>query len=216
MSDISLPKYTLGEEIANAVTHGLGAVFGALALALCLLASQDPWDAAGAAVYGGSMVLLYAVSCVYHALGRNGGKRVLRVLDHCSIYLLIAGTYTPILLCGLRPAYPGWAWSIFGLVWGAAVMGATLSAVDLKKFSKLSMVCYIAMGWCIVLAVYPAVKALPAGALLWILAGGIAYTVGAVFYGLGKKRRYIHSVFHLFVLLGSILQFAGVYDILRG
>lgn len=205
-----LPRYTKGEELVNAITHGLGVLLGVFALICCLLTAKDTWGAVGSAIYGGSMILLYAVSAVYHALRPSAGKKVMQVIDHCSIYYLIAGTYTPILLSGIRPVYPGWAWTVFGIVWGCAVLGTVFTAIDLKKYASFSMTCYICMGWCIVMALKPAVQSIPKWGLLWILFGGMAYTVGAVIYGLGKKYRYMHSVFHLFVLAGSALQFYAI------
>ena len=156
------------------------------------------------------MVLLYTVSSVYHGLRPPMVKKVMQVVDHCTIYLLIAGTYTPVVLCAIRPEYPAWGWGLFGFVWGCAALGAVFTAIDLKKYAVLSMVCYIGMGWCVVLAAKPAIATIPTAGLVWMLAGGIAYTIGAVLYSLGKKHRYMHSVFHLFVLLGSILQFISV------
>ncbi|MBQ8684198.1 MAG: hemolysin III family protein [Clostridia bacterium] len=209
LCDRLLPDYTRGEEIFNTVSHIVGGGFGIIALVLCVLISAlhgNPWAVVGSAIYGGSMVLLYTVSSVYHGLHHPMAKKVMQVIDHCTIYLLIAGTYTPILLCNIRQVSPGWAWTLFGIVWGLAAMAATLTAIDLKKYEMLSMVCYIGMGWCILLAAKTAIQAIPLPGLLWLLAGGIAYTVGAVLYGLGKKRRYMHSIFHLFVVLGSILQ----------
>lgn len=210
MSKIQLPDYTRGEELANALSHGLGVLFGIFALLYCLTAAKNAWDVVGVSLYGGSMILLYAVSAVYHALRPCGGKRVMRIIDHCSIYFLIAGTYTPILLSAMRPVFPGWAWTVFGIVWGCAVVGTVFTAIDLKRYARFSMTCYICMGWCIVMAAKPALQSMPHRALLWILFGGIAYTVGAVLYGLGKKRRYMHTLFHLFVLMGSALQFVGI------
>ena len=213
LSQRLLPSYTRGEEIANMVTHIVGGGFGVVVLLWCCLKAilfGNGWDVTGACIYGISMVLLYTVSSVYHGLKSPMGKKVMQVIDHCTIYLLIAGTYTPILLSGLRPMFPGWAWTIFGIVWGCAVVAAVFTAIDLKKYAVFSMVCYLAMGWCIVLAVKPAMQALPTGALLWILVGGIAYTVGAVLYGIGSKVRWMHSVFHIFVVLGSLLQAVGV------
>lgn len=210
LSERQLPAYTKGEERMNALTHGLGVLFGIFVLAVCLFRAKDAWGVVSSAIYGGSMILLYAVSTVYHALRPNMGKQVMRVLDHCSIYFLIAGTYTPILLSAIRPIYPGWAWTIFGIVWGCAVLGTVFTAIDLKKYGSFSMTCYICMGWCIVMILKPAIASIPLLGLLWILAGGVAYTVGAVLYGLGKKHRYIHSVFHLFVLMGTALQFVAI------
>ena len=195
------------------VTHIVGGGFGILVLLWCLLKAilfGNGWDITGACIYGISMVILYTVSSIYHGLKAPMGKKVMQVIDHCTIYLLIAGTYTPILFSGIRPVFPGWAWTIFGIVWGCAIVAAVFTAIDLKKYAVFSMACYLAMGWCIVLAVKPAVQSVPLSALLWVLAGGIAYTVGAVLYGVGKKRRYMHSIFHGFVLLGSIFQFIGI------
>ena len=210
LCDRSLPDYTHGEEIFNTVSHIVGGSFGIIALAACVLRSAlygDAWGVVGSAIYGASMILLYTISSVYHGLSHPTGKKVMQIIDHCTIYLLIGGTYTPILLSAIRPVSPGWAWTLFGIVWGLAAMAATLTAIDLKKYAILSMACYIGMGWCIVIAADTAIKAIPLPGLLWLLAGGVAYTVGAVLYGLGKKHRYMHSVFHLFVVAGSILQF---------
>ena len=204
-----LPAYTRGEERLNTVSHIVGGgcgivilLFGVIKAAL----TADAWAVVSAAVYGASLVTLYAVSSVYHGLHHPMGKKVMQVIDHCIIYFLIGGTYTPILLCSIRPVSPAWAWSLFGLVWGLAAMAVTFTAIDLKKYAVLSMICYIGMGWCIVIAAPIALRAIPLPGLLWLLAGGIAYTIGAVLYGLGKKHRYMHGIFHLFVVLGSILQ----------
>lgn len=210
LKDRLLPDYTLGEEIFNTVSHIVGAVFGLFALIVCVIISamhHNPWAIVGSAIYGASLVLLYTVSSVYHGLRHPMAKKVMQVIDHCTIYLLICGTYTVILLCSIRPVSPGWAWTLFGIVWGLAAMAAVFTAIDLKRFSTLSMICYIGMGWCIVLAADTAIKAIPLPGLLWLLAGGISYTVGAILYNVGKKHRYMHSVFHLFVVLGSVLQF---------
>ena len=131
----------------------------------------------------------------------------MQVIDHCTIYLLIGGTYTPILLCSIRKVSSVWAWSLFGIIWGLAFTAAVFTAIDLKKYSKLSMSCYIGMGWCIIIAAKQAIQAVAVPGLLWLLAGGISYTIGAVMYGIGKKKRYMHFVFHLFVLAGSIMHF---------
>jgi hemolysin III len=132
------------------------------------------------------------------------------VLDHCTIYFLIAGTYTPITLADIRPVHPAIGWVIFGIVWGCTALAATLTAIDLRKYRVLSMLCYIAMGWCIVMAAPTAIRAIALPGLLWLLAGGIAYTVGAVFYAVGRNRPWMHGIFHVFVLAGSILQFVSI------
>lgn len=209
LKDRILPNYTLGEERMNMISHIVGGAIGVVALVLCVVISAlqgDAWGVVGGAIYGSSLILLYSVSSIYHGLRPGMGKKVMQVIDHCTIYFLIGGTYTPILLCSIRPVSPGWAWTLFGIVWGLAAMAATFTAIDLKKYGKLSMICYIGMGWSIVLAAKTAIEAIPLPGLLWCLAGGILYTVGAVLYGLGKKRHYVHSVFHLFVVLGSLAQ----------
>ena len=209
----SLPNYTKGEEIFNTLSHSAGAVFGIVALMTCLITSvtkYNIWGIISSIIYGGSLILLYTMSSVYHGLPKGMAKKVLQVIDHCTIYLLIAGTYTPVMLCSVRPVFPGWAWTIMGLVWGCALVAATFTAIDLKKYAKFSMACYIGMGWCVVLALKPTMQAVPLPGLLWLLFGGISYTVGAVLYGLGKKHRYMHSIFHVFVVAGSILQYIAI------
>lgn len=209
-----LPDYTRGEEIFNFVSHIVGGGFGVIALVLCVIRSalhHDPWAVVSSAIYGASLISLYTMSSVYHALTHPTAKKVLQVLDHCTIYFLIGGTYTPILFCAIRTVSPVWAWVLFGIVWGLATMAATFTAIDLKKYAVLSMICYIGMGWCIIIAAPTAIKAIEFAGFMWLLAGGIAYTVGAIFYGFGKKCRYIHSVFHLFVVFGSILQFVCIF-----
>ena len=204
-----LPDYTRGEEITNMVTHIIGAAFSLpILIGGVILSSyhRNPWAIVGCCIYALTMLWLYTMSSVYHGLGDNIGKRVMQVIDHCTIYALIAGTYTPILLAAVRPAYPALAWTLFGCEWGLGLAAAALTAIDLKKYGKISMACYIAMGWLIVLALRPTIEAVGMKGFLWLLAGGVAYTVGAVLYGIGKKRRYFHSVFHVFVLLGSLLQ----------
>ena len=209
----ALPDYTRGEEIFNMVSHIAGAAFGVFALISCIVVSvrhANVWGVVGSSIYGVSLILLYTISSVYHGLPRNMGKKVMQIIDHCTIYFLICGTYTPIVLGPLRDYSPAWGWSIFGVVWACAVVGAVFTAIDLKKFSKLSMICYIGMGWCIVMAVVPMLKAVSLPALAWLLAGGVAYTIGAVLYGLGRKHRYMHSVFHLFVLVGSVMHYIAI------
>ena len=208
--DRQLPDYTRGEEIFNFVSHIVGGAFGIIALVSSVLLPAfkgNVWGIVGGAIYGGALVLLYTVSSVYHALNKNTGKKVMQVIDHCTIYFLIGGTYTPILFCAVRPLSPAWAWTIFSLVWGCAATAAVFTAIDLKKYEKFSMACYIGAGWCIILALKITIEAIGIAGFLWLLAGGVSYTVGAVLYGLGKHHRYMHSVFHLFVVVGSILQY---------
>ena len=209
LKDRLLPDYTRGEEIMNTVTHIVGGGIGILVLLLCLwraCLAQDGWKLAGSLIYGISFIQLYTISSVYHGLRPGTGKKVLQIIDHCAIYFFIAGTYTPILLCTLRPAYPQWAFAILVIEYGLAVLATTLTAIDLKKYSALSMTCYIGMGWCILVALKPLLQVMPMPGFVLLLSGGIVYTIGAILFGIGTKCRYIHSVFHLFVLGGSILQ----------
>ena len=209
LADRILPNYTVVEERMNMISHIVGGGLGVVALVLCVIFSalhRDPWGVVGSAIYGASLIMLYTASSVYHGLRPGMGKKVMQVIDHCTIYFLIGGTYTPILFCSIRPVSPAWAWLLFGIVWGLAAMAATFTAIDLKKYAVLSMACYIGMGWSILLAAKTAIEAIPLPGLLWCLAGGISYTVGVVLYGLGKKQRYMHSIFHLFVVLGSVMQ----------
>jgi len=214
LSERKLPDYTKGEEIFNMVSHIVGGALGIAALALCVIFAalhKNVYGVVGSAIYGATMIVLYTMSSIYHGLRPDlTAKKVFQVIDHCSIFLLIAGTYTPIALCSLRGYEPWLGWSIFGGTWGIAVLGIVLNAIDLEKFKKFSMVCYLAMGWCIVLAAKATYLTLGTGGVALLLAGGVLYTIGAILYGLGKKHRYMHSVFHIFVVLGSVFQFFAV------
>lgn len=213
LCDRQLPFYTKGEEIFNMVSHIVGVALGIVALVLCVVVSalkHDPWAVVSSAIYGASFILLYTMSSVYHGLTCEMPKKVMQVIDHCTIYFLIAGTYTPVLLCPIRREYPVSAWVMFGVVWGLAALATVLTAIDLKKYSVFSMICYIGMGWCIVFQANTIMTTVALPGVILMLAGGIAYTIGAVLYGLGRKHRYMHSVFHLFVVAGSVLQFFSI------
>ena len=214
LKDRLLPVYTKGEEIFNMVSHIVGGAFAICALVLCVVVAAlngIVWGVVSGAIYGATMIVLYTMSSIYHGLRPEMPKKVFQVIDHCSIYFLIAGTYTPIAVGGqIRQENPVLAWVMFGIVWACCALGVTLTAIDLRKYRVFSMVCYIVMGWLIVFMIRPVLQVLPLAAFLWLLAGGIFYTVGSVLYGIGKKKRWMHSVFHLFVLLGSILQFVSI------
>lgn len=214
LSDRVLPNYTRGEEIFHMVSHIVGGSLGIAALALCVVFSalhRNPWAIVGSSIYGVTLVTLYTFSSIYHGLRPGTGKKVLQILDHCTIYFLIAGTYTPVLFCAIRPIAPAASWILFGIVWGCTALASTLTAIDLKKYERFSMVCYIAMGWCIIAVVKTAVEALGPVGFLFMLLGGIAYSIGAVLFSLGKRRRYMHAIFHIFVILGSVLQFFSIF-----
>lgn len=202
-----LPHYTRGEEKFHMVTHIVGAGMGVIALVLCIVLAALHGNPAGiwtGTVFGVSMIALYTMSSVYHGLKDGVAKRVMQVFDHCTIYLLIAGTYTPLLVCGVRTISPAACWVNFAIVWAFAVLGTTLTAIDLRHFRVFSMICYIGMGWSIIFSSSIARAALGSTGFALLLAGGIFYTVGAVFYGMGKKKKYCHGVFHVFILLGSL------------
>ncbi len=208
---ISIPAYTLGEELMNSITHGIGAGLGITALVLCIVKSCNPLDGyklASSIVFGVTTTMLYLMSCLYHALKVNKAKRVFRVIDHCTIFLLIAGTYTPYTLITLHGVT---GWVLFGIVWGVGILGIVLNAVNLKRFAKLSVACYIAMGWAVLFASRQLIASIDRAGFWLLLAGGIAYTVGAVLYGIGSKKKYFHSVFHFFCLIGTVLHFFSIY-----
>ena len=206
-----LPDYTRGEEITNMVTHIVGGALGILALVLCPVFGarhHSVWGVVSGTVFAFCLLVLYAVSSVYHGLSpRLFGKRVMQVLDHCCIFLLIAGTYTPITLCTLRPYSPALGWGLFGAIWALAALGITLNAIDLKKYDKFSMACYLLMGWAVIVRIDLIYRLLGKTGFLLLLFGGIEYTTGSVLYLLGRKHRYAHSVFHVCVVLGSLLHF---------
>lgn len=213
LRDRVLPDYCKGEERMNTVTHIVGGGLAVLALAACLVKAAlkgSVWGIVCSGIYGVSMVAVYAMSAIYHGLRKGMGKKVMQVLDHCAIYFLIAGTYTPVVLCALRPQYPIIGWGLFALQWSLASLAVTLTAIDLKKYKVFSMLCYIGMGWSVIFFLPQTYAVLGAGGFGFLLAGGIAYTIGAVLFGLGSKLRWMHAVFHLFVILGSMLQLVCV------
>ncbi len=213
LRDRLLPNYTRGEEIMNMVTHIVGGGLGILALIICVIkaALNDSTPGIiGAAIYGGTMVTLYAISSIYHGLRPCTGKKVMQIIDHCTIYFLICGTYTPILLSAFLPVYPVIGWGLLIMEWALAILAATLTAIDLKKYNVFSMICYITMGWGIIFFLPQAIAVLTKPGFLLLLAGGITYTLGAVLYGIGSKKAWFHSVFHIFVVLGSLLQFLSI------
>ncbi len=210
LRDRELPDYTRGEEIFNMVSHIVGGALAIAALVLCVIFSAlkgDPWSVVASAVYGATMVILYCMSSIYHGLKSEMAKKVFQIIDHCTIYFLIAGTYTPITLAGLRVNHPVVGFVVFGVVWACCLAAAALTAIDLEKYKKMSMICYLGMGWCIIFFLRPTVELLGLGGMVFLVTGGLAYTIGAVLYGLGKTKRYMHSMFHLFVIAGSVLHF---------
>jgi hemolysin III len=204
------PTQSLGEEIANSVSHGVGLLAALAAAPVLVVSAAQRGDAAqivGASVFAATIVLLYLASTIYHALPRNRAKRVFQFLDHGAVYFLIAGSYTPFTLGVLRGA---WGWTLFGLVWGLALAGVVLKAVARVRHPVLSTALYLVMGWLALVAVEPLWLHLPAWGLFWLVAGGIAYTVGVVFFALDERLRYGHFIWHLFVLAGTTCHFIAV------
>ena len=203
------PRYSLGEEIANSVSHGVGAALAVAGLAvLVAFASLNgtAWEIVGVSVFGATMVLMYTASTIYHAIPSMRAKRVLRVLDHSAIYLLIAGTYTPFTLGNLRGP---WGWTLFGIVWALAVAGIVFKALALEKLGVLSVLFYLAMGWLVVIAARPLLAAVAPGGVVLLGAGGLCYTAGVGFYA-WRRVPYHHFIWHLFVLAGTICHFFAV------
>ena len=211
LKDRILPNYTRGEEIMNMVTHIIGGVLGVVALVLCVVRASihgDAYAVVGSSIFGFTMIVLYTMSSIYHGLNpERMAKKVFQIIDHCSIFFLIAGTYTPIALSSIREINPALGWTIFGIIWGMTVIGITLNAIDIKAFSKISMAGYIIMGWCIIFTIKQVYLAIGTGGMVFLVLGGVAYTIGAVLYHIGKKKKFIHSVFHVFTVIASLMHF---------
>ena len=211
LKDRILPKYSKGEEIFNMTSHIVGGALGIVALVLCVVFAaihHNGYGVVSGAIYGVTMILLYTMSSIYHGLKpERFSKKVFQVLDHCSIFLLIAGSYTPFCLCTFREYNTALGWTIFGIIWAIAILGIVLNSIDIKKYKVFSMICYLGMGWCIIFTANLFPKLLGVGGTVFLVAGGIIYSLGAILYGLGKKHKWMHSIFHLLILLGSLLQF---------
>ena len=200
---------SLGEEIANSVSHGIGLLAALVAFPILVISALNRGDLAGtvgATVFATTMVLLYFASMLFHALPPNRAKRVFQILDHSAIYLLIAGTYTPFTLGVLRGA---WGWTLFGLVWGLAVVGTVFKTLGGVRYTTFSTWVYLAMGWLVLIAIGPVWALVPRWGLFWLVAGGIAYTAGTVFF-MAERIRYFHFVWHLFVVAGTACHFIAV------
>ena len=202
-------RYTLGEEIFSAVTHGVGSLLSIAGTAVLIVFAavfSDAWSVVGCAVFGSSLIILYSMSTLYHSITNPKAKSFFRIMDHNTIFFLIAGTYTPITISIIRTAI---GWVLFGIVWGAAVIGIVLNSIDLDKFRKPSVVCYIAMGWVIVFAIRPLLNSMNPLSLQLLFGGGILYTAGVIFYVI-KKVKYFHSIWHIFTVLGSVCHYFSI------
>ncbi len=211
LKNIKIPKYNLAEELINAISHGLGVALGIVTLILTIIISAKHNNILGvisSIIYGTSMIIMYLVSCLYHSFSpKLKVKKIFRVIDHVDIYFFIAGSYTPFCLC-LIGGLSGWI--IFGINWTCALLGAFLNIADLEKYQALSTILYLIMGWMIIFSFGTIKNSLALPGLILLISGGILYTVGAILYGIGAKKKYFHSVFHFFVLAGSILHFLSI------
>ena len=214
LKDRKLPSYTKKDEIFNSVTHMVGGVLGIVATVLCIVTAainHSVYGVVGGAIFGASMTLMYTISSIYHLLSpRLTAKKVMQVLDHCTIFMLIAGTYTPVALVSVREYSPALGWTIFAVVWAAAILGIVFNSIDLKKYTLFSIICYLLMGWCIILVANKIPLIFEKGEFILILIGGILYTIGAVLYLVGAKKPGIHAIFHIFTVLGSLMHFFAI------
>ena len=204
-----MPKYTVGEERFNMISHIVGGGLGLIALIFCVIVAaynQHTWGILSGIIYGVSAIVLFTMSSLYHGLKMGKPKRVFRILDHCAIFVLIAGTYTPILLGRFREVYPVDAWVLFSIIWSVAITGIVLNAINLKKFAKISFVCYLTLGWAAIFRIESLIHVLGVNFFILIAVGGALYTVGALFYVIGSKKKYMHSVFHVFVVVASVFH----------
>ena len=213
LCDRMLPVYSRGEELMNMITHIVGGALGVVVLLSCVILAalrDNFYGILSCTIYGTTFITMFTISSVYHGLAPGMGKKVMQVIDHCTIYFLIAGTYSAVVLSAIRPVYPALGWGLFVFEWTLALLAATLTAIDLKKYEVFSMICYIGMGWAIIPFWRQTLIAMTRPGFLLLLAGGIAYTIGAVLYGLGVKQKWMHSVFHIFVVLGALVQYFAV------
>lgn len=217
LSERTFPNYTRKEEILNMSSHLLGVGCAIVMMVLAVQTSLSKGSTMSlfcGVVYVTTVLVAMLMSSIYHGLPKGMPKQVMRIVDHCDIFFTIAGTYTPITLLGIRMINPTMGWAIFIAEWVFAILGCTLNAIDLKKYSKFSMACYLCMGWGVIIGLRPTIISMTLPGFLWLLAGGVAFTIGAVLYLLGKKKRYRHFIFHIFVLIGILLQFVSVWKYL--
>jgi hemolysin III len=209
VSQISESAYSLGEEIAHAVTHGIGIVLSIAGLAVLVAFASlygNAWHITSSSIYGATLILLYTASTLYHGIPQPRVKRVLQRIDHAAIFLLIAGTYTPYTLVNLRGE---WGWTLFGLVWSIAILGVLLEVLIKRRIKWLSLSLYLGLGWLAVIAIKPLIDNVATGGLILLLTGGLCYSLGVIFY-LWKRLAYHHAVWHLFVMAGSLLHFFSI------
>ncbi|MGN1372050.1 MAG: hemolysin III family protein [Candidatus Coprovivens sp.] len=209
MGKVSIPKYTLGEEIVNAISHGVGAGLAIAALVLLIIKANSAIGIVTGVIYASIMIVLYIISCIYHSLSpKLKGKKVLRVMDHCNVLLMVAGTYTPICLSLLGG---GLGWTVFGIVWAVTILAVVLNCIDIDKYNKVCLACNLLLGWAALIIIKPLIDACPINGLCLLIGGGIVYSIGAILYAIGRRKKYMHSIFHFFVVGASILHFFMIY-----
>ena len=209
MSKAYSTNYSVGEEIAHTITHGIGALLSIAGLAVLVSfasSNGDAWHIVSSSIYGTTLIILYSASSLYHGISHPKAKALLQQFDHAAIYLLIAGTYTPFLLVSLRGV---WGWSLFAVIWSLAIVGMVFEFVDTKHFKKLSLWLYLGMGWIVVLAINPMLAQVETGGLVLLLLGGLSYSLGVIFY-VREQMAYHHAIWHLFVLAGSVFHFFSI------
>lgn len=206
-------QYTLGEEIFGAVVHGAGgllAIAGTVVLIVCCAMFSGVWEVVSASIYGASLIILYTMSTLYHAITNKKAKAFFRVMDHNTIFFLIAGTYTPFTLVTLRGAF---GWVLFGIIWAATVLGIVLTSINLEKYKGFSLVLYLVMGWMIIIAIVPMVRSLPMLSVVFLFIGGLFYSLGVIFYKI-KSIKYFHAIWHMFVIVGSVFHYFSIFKAL--
>ncbi len=211
LSDRTLPEYSKGEEIFNMVSHIVGGALSIAAMVLCIILAalhHNPWGVVASCIYGVSMICLYTMSSIYHGLRPGTAKKVFQIIDHCTIYFMIAGSYMPFVFCTIREQSMAVCWIIFGIEWALVAIATALTAIDLEKTKIFSMLCYIGMGWTVVFFYKYLAAGLAKPGIILLVTGGVLYSVGAVIYGF--KRKYAHNIFHVFVVLGSIAHFFAI------
>lgn len=203
-------NYSVDEEIAHSITHGIGALLSIVGLVALISSSSlngDAWHIVSSSVYGATLIILYSISTLYHAVTHPQAKSVLQLLDHAAIYLLIAGTYTPFLLVNLRGV---WGWSLFAVIWGMAITGIVFEFIQSPRFQKLSLWLYLCMGWIVLLAIKPMLDVVETGGMILLLLGGLSYSLGIIFF-VREHMEYHHAIWHVFVLAGSVFHFFSVF-----
>lgn len=207
--NIKVPNYTLGEEIFNSISHGIGALLSIAGIVLMTVKARGALAETAVSLFGSTMIILYTISCIYHALSpRIEGKKVLRVIDHCNVYLLVYGTYIPVSLLGVGGKV---GWIMFALVSLITTIGITFTAIKIDKFQIIEVLCHLLCGWSALFVISFLLKTMGKSGLLFLILGGIMYSIGSILYGLGNNKRYMHSIFHIFCMLGTFFHFWCIY-----